>query len=231
MNRIITGTILMLALAAWTFPAQSAVILASYDFTGGSGVSIVDHPDTTAGDYDPRSTAVGGDDSAISSFSNNAYMRAENTPAGTGPNDGANMFYHSFSLTIDSGTWNIESVTYDYFATSIYQSFFTGLYTDQTGFTDTSVKLGGLDINSNAGGLATVDLTSANAIAGSAFEGLTAGSSVEFRIYFGDNSTSNDRIHRIDNLTVNGSAVIPEPGTVSLVLVAAGALFFLRKRS
>lgn len=233
-----TKFLLPLCLLVPGLPAH-AVVLASYDFTSGpedtSGSLLV-----TADDYDPRSAAVGGDDSATSTGTGTAFMRAENTPDTTNP-DGHN-FYHSFTLTVDGlgagQTLDLTSLTYDYFITSPSNgsaslNYFTGIYSPTTGIADLSGKLGGysfIGLTQTADSDVVndvVDLTSANGVAGSAFTGLGNGSSVEFRIYFGDTSSSNGRIHRIDNLEVNGT-VVPEPGAT--LLGAFGLTLLLRRR-
>ena len=45
---------------------------------------------------------------------------------------------------------------------------------------------------------------------------LANGESAIFRFYFGDNQSGAGRIHKLDNVTINGS-VIPEPGTYALL--------------
>lgn len=59
-----------------------------------------------------------------------------------------------------------------------------------------------------------------------AYENLGPGSTVTFRLYtFADAS---NRSVRVDNLTVNGTAVIPEPSAA--LLVTLGGLFLLRRK-
>jgi hypothetical protein len=222
------------------FPAlvlvAQADIIAAYDFTGGSAASTDSSIYSAAGDYDARSTEIAAlgaafsDDSAVSSFSNTAFMRAEKTPAGTSPV--GNELYHQFSLTIQNlavgETLDITSLELDYFAENIFQSFFLGPYSDAVGYTGTGDKLATANIATDAGDRFTIDLTSSNAIAGNNFTGLSNGTSVEFRFTFADNSVGNTRVHRLDNIVVNGTVnSIPEPS--SLALLAPALLLLWRK--
>jgi hypothetical protein len=184
-----------------------AEVLVSFDFAGGSTASTDTSAYSTVSAYDPRSAAVGGDDSAASSVTETAYMRAENTPGGTDPT--TNAFYHSFNFTITGlaagESFDLSSLTFDYFATNISGAFLLGVYSDAVGYTGTAAKLATTNISTNTGDSFTVNLTPANPVAGNAFTGLTNGRTIEFRFVFGDNSTSNNSIHRLDNITLNGT--------------------------
>ncbi|MEO2045059.1 MAG: hypothetical protein ABGX16_00620 [Pirellulales bacterium] len=230
MKRTIFSGLTLAAIMAllWALPVSGAII-ASYDFAGGSGLSADTDALTTAGAYDPRSSAVGGDDSGISGSTFTAYMRAQNTPNTSNP--ATSNFYHTFKITVDTGFLNLTSISHDYGVTNPYTgfNFFDGVYTNLTGLTGTGDKLGGADLF-NATGPTTnnIDLSGIPAL-----QGLAAGQSVEFRIYFGDPSTSNDRIHRVDNLVVNGVTFIPEPTTLLIWSLLAGlgvGLGWLRRK-
>lgn len=232
-----------LALLAIALPtAAHAAVLVSFDFTGGSTASSDSSIYSTTSAYDARDAEITAaddpgttydDDSDISSSSENAFMRAENTPNSSSPT--GSVFYHEFSMTVANlgagETLNLTSFDFDYFATNIFGQFFTGVYSDAVGYTGTGDKLGTTNITGNAGNSFSLDLTSSNTVAGSAFTGLTNGETIEFRIFFGDSSTAQSRIHRVDNIVVNGT-VVPEPGSYALLAGLSGLMFvMLRRRS
>lgn len=186
--------------------AASAETLANFDFAGGSTASTDSSALSIVSAYDARSVAVGGDDSDVSSGTGTAYMRAENTPNSSDP--ATNTFYHTFNVTVAGlgvgETLDLTSLSFDYTATQISGTFIVGTYSDAVGYTDTSDKLATTDITTNAGDSFVIDLTDSNTVAGTAFTGLTNGQIIEFRFVFGDNSVSNSRIHRLDNITLEG---------------------------
>lgn len=218
----------------------SAVVVAAFDFTGGSTASTDTSIYSTTSAYDARTADIAAaddpgtgfdDDSAVSSASGNAYMRAHNTPNSSSP-AGTN-FYHEFSITIDGlgagETLNLTSFDFDYFATQISGQFFTGIYSNVVGYTGTGDKLGTTNITGNAGRSISLGLTSANAVAGSSFTGLTNGEIIEFRVVFGDNVSGNQRLHRVDNIVVNGDVVaVPEPSAA--LLGGLGLLALARRK-
>lgn len=54
--------------------------------------------------------------------------------------------------------------------------------------------------------------------------------SIEYRFYVHDNSASVNDILRFDQLTVNGSAVVPEPSSAGLLGLGALAFVAVRRR-
>ncbi|MEP4077249.1 PEP-CTERM sorting domain-containing protein [Haloferula sp.] len=229
--------ILATGLTALALPA-SGVVLSSFDFTGGSTASSDSSIYSTTSIYDARTAEIAAaddpltgydNDSAVSSGTGTAFMRAQNTPNSSSPV--GTVFYHEFSMTVANlgvgQTLNLTSFDFDYFATQISGQFFTGVYSDAVGYTGTGDKLGTTNIGSNAGNSFSLDLTSANSVAGSSFTGLTNGETIEFRITFGDNVSADNRIHRVDNIVLNGD-VVPEPSTA--LLGGLGLLALLRRR-
>ena len=191
-------------LFAHSAPAE---ILARFDFADGSTASTDTSPYSIVPAYDARSAAIAGDDSAVSSITETAYMRAENTPATTNP--GTNSYYHTFSIEVAGlaagESLDLTALSLTYTATQIYQTFSVGTYSDAVGYSGTGDKLADIDIATNAGGSFKVDLTAANPVAGTAFTGLTNDQTIEFRFVFSDNSTANNRIHRLDDIVLHGT--------------------------
>ena len=245
MNRLLAsccGALVLLGLTLASDTEAAMIEIARYEFESGSAASADLDSGTTASDYDPRSAAIGGSptESSISSGAGNAFMRARNTPGSSSPVDDTNNFYHTFSITVDSlpagKALNLESLDFDYGPNTSANfggsSFFAALYSPSTGLVNTTDKLGGPTLAAaanNVGTSASIDLTVANPVAGDAFNRLSEGDSIEFRLYFGDNSSSQSRIHRVDNIVLLAT-LVPEPMAAWLTLSSLGMATLVRRR-
>lgn len=67
----------------------------------------------------------------------------------------------------------------------------------------------------------SVDLSDAN------FQGL---SSIELRFYIADSDGNVADTIRVDNVTLNGTVGVPEPASMTMILLGTGALVFRRRR-
>jgi len=198
----------------------SAETLAAFDFTGGTSASSDSSSYSTTSDFDARSALVGGDDSAVSSATGTAFMRAENTPTDLDPS--TSNFFHTFSFTVaglaPGETLDLGSLSFNYTATSISGTFSLGIYSNATGYSSSAQNLGDINITSNTGDNFVLNLSAANPVAGTSFSDLTNGETIEFRFLFADNSPSNSSIHRLDNISLAGTVNNGTPGLANLLL-------------
>ena len=209
---------LLLSLTALLISAAAshAAVIVSYDFQSDLSGSI-DPSFSGIVTADNYVTNIGG----RSGSGKDVYVLGDQTPQSDPITDSGNTgLYHEFTLNISGlGTGeqlNLTGWSGNYYVDSS-ADFRLGLYSNAgaLGFSNGDIlqteTLGfGGDI------IFAVDLTSANSNAGTDFTGLTNGESVAFRFYFGDNSGSNTRRHRLDDITVSGQ-VIPEPATLTLL--------------
>ncbi len=236
---------------------SQAALIVSYDLDGpGTGVVQAGFSGkVTADNYDPRTGSIGKDgagfdENTISGFStgnDNVYMRTTGTTTSSLPGDGTNA-YHTFGLSVSglgvNEVLNLTNITFDYIGTGSWASNATAyfsFFSDAVGFDDFNDRLGNKTLNGN-GAITTgvaidIDLTSSNSNAGSAFTGLTNGTDLEFRIYFGDTVSGSEYsvtnvIQRIyQDLEINGTLqTIPEPSSLLLLLSAVTGLVWLRRR-
>jgi len=200
----------------------SASIIAHYPITGGSAASIDSEPNSLAGNAD-----IGGGPQADWGFSgstNTVFARTQaidgifGTPGSEAGSVAANDYLgftvspavsyamHLTSLTFDTDyhgshasqtlemNWFVRS-SLDGFAATIPSSTFTEAYTRREAINLTN---------------RVVDLSTP------AFQALTT--PTEFRVYVWDDSVSDRRYARFDNVVLNGSLVstVPEPPTLAL---------------
>lgn len=228
--------------------AAGAAIIATYDFNGDGDAALESAFSgvVNALPYDPRSAAIGEDSSSntISGFStqnDNVYLRTSGTLQNSLPGSGTNAF-HTFSLSVSGlgvgEVLDLTSISFTHAVTGTTGStaFFTSFFSDAVGFDDLNDRLGNSLLASDPlSESVEIDLTPSNSVASTAFTGLTNGTDVEFRIYFGDdgvNDDSTNSIHRIQEpLTISGDIrVIPEPADIALVFAVGAGLFAAMRR-
>jgi hypothetical protein len=224
--------------AALTLPA-SAAIIADYDFTGGSTASGATASGITASAFNTDAGAglsgtdvssgayvVGGDDTTV-----NSGGTPEVTPLSTHVTNSitANS-YASFSVTVsDAATLDLTSFDYDWSTINTYLHGFA-LFSDETGFTLASQSYGGSFADSKDELPRNLTNQSIDLSGITALQGLTD-TTVEFRLYFFENSGSATRSQTLDNIVLNGDVtLIPEPSSFALMSLAGLLLFTLRRR-
>ena len=215
------ATVLFCTAAIFTLCATGAqaATIASYDFAGGSRASLDTEALTTATDW----VTTAGDVSSLTGTAYaNASVAADSLAASITGDD-----YHSFTVEANGNTLNLENLTFNHSFTNGWPSFTFDVYvmTSATGFTDgDEIATFGFAGDGNHGPIArTVDLS------GSEFQGLT--SDFETRFYFVDTSTSNQRLHRLDDVKLNAVvAVVPEPSTFALAALGLLGCVLRRRR-
>ena len=185
-------------------------------------------PSFSASGYNSRSNSFTLNQSGISTIRGTAFMQVSATPEGL--NTSTSDAFHSFQLTVDENFWDITSISYEYQITPGFPglSFTSALYSDRDGFT---TPLALFTFNTTDGLDTNIQTVTANLTSNSDFQGLAAGESTEFRMYFADNSTRQSRFHRIHSLQINASpAAIPEPSAAVACILLAGGLATSRIR-
>lgn len=226
-----------LAAACVAMSHSHAAVIAEYDFNTDLNASTAD-ANITAGAV---TSGAGISGSGRSSFSNSLFAQTGATSTasirvGTAI---ANDDYFSVTMGADSGYYmDLDSITLDYGYTNNSGSFGVKdlkayIFSSVDGFVDAGDILGSeviqttVDNNSlqypgGSPGL-TVDL--------SAYSYVWSGGEIEFRIYLADNTNSSAYVHRIDNVTLNGTvAVVPEPSSTALLGLGGLAVLLRRKR-
>lgn len=211
---------------------SSAVVLANYEFAGGSALSTDTEPVTTAEDYLATIAPNTSTYSGISSSSANAFFFSFQT-AGDLVGSIAENDYHTFTLETNGATVNLDALNFsqEFWNTATTLTFSVSVLSSFDGFATPGLNLGNFSIagsgytNGDTAAVArSIDLSSI-----AQFQGLT--SNVDFRFYFYDNSSATDRTHRLDNIVLNGTVTpVPEPSSQALVIVAIGAVTLVRYR-
>jgi len=188
---------------------------ALYEFSGGSP-AVTTSTDTLATDVTAGAFSDGSGSVGISSSSDTIFTRAGAT--GTSATDGdtlaeaiASDSYFSFTLTADGSDLPLDSLSLDYWVTSPSTTFDYSVYvlSNLAGFTDgnqhgvATLPAGSIPSNAATQQYFEIDISSLGT--------LLNGNSVEFRLYFVDNTADTNRIHRVDNVTISAPAP-PSPG-------------------
>ena len=238
--KIKTQYIASLAAACVAMSHSHAAVIAEYDFNTDLNASTADS-NITAGAVTSGAGISGAGNSGRSGVTDSLFALASATSTasisvGTAI---ANDDYFSVTLGADVGYYmDLDSITLDYGYTrngAIFgdKDLKAYIFSSFTGFADAGDILGDLVITTTVsdnslqypGALPnlTVDL--------SAFDYVWSGGEIEFRIYLSDTSNSNGYVHRIDNVTLNGTvAVVPEPSTTALLGLGGLAVLLRRKR-
>ncbi|MGB2351812.1 MAG: PEP-CTERM sorting domain-containing protein [Akkermansiaceae bacterium] len=217
-----------------------AAVIAEYDFNTDLNASTED-ANVTAGAFTSGAGISGAGESGRSGTTNSLFALASATSTTTLSVGDAISADDYFSVTIgvDSGYYmNLDSFTLDFgytrngalFGDKDLKAY---IFSSADGFVDAGDILGDLTntatVSNNSvqypGGSPnlTVDL--------STFDYVWSGGEIEFRIYLSDTTNSNGYIHRIDNVTLNGTvAVVPEPSSTALLGLGGLAVLLRRKR-
>lgn len=223
----------ILSLGTMTSSASADVVVAEYNFDSGSAVSVDADTFTSAGSYVATVPATG---SGISSSSSNAYF----FPNATGANLTEAISgddYHAFALDLETSgaVVSLQSLDFkqEFWNTNTTLSFSVSVFigTSADDFDEASDSLVDFTIlgsdytnGQNAVVARTVALSGIPEL-----QGLS--SDLEVRFYFYDDSGASDRTHRLDDITLNASSVIPEASSFALALALAsvGSTVILRR--
>jgi len=217
--------------------ASAALVIASYEFTGLSAASSDADPNSSAGAFDV--SPIGG---GFSALNNDVFVQTVLTSGFSTTGAVTNDDYVGFTVDLGSSTYDLTSLSFDYHIQEAFAGggFGVRVMNSVTGFTDFSTVMDSDDAVADGvtrtysfgpttdGDTATVnvnlDLTDgyASNIIGDDLQGVTG--PVEFRFYLIDSSSATQRVHRIDNVVLQGN-VIPEPST--LLMWALGLLGFI----
>lgn len=201
----------------------SAVVLAQYGFENSYAASTVDTgldaSSVSAGSGVSPNPPVFSGTSAVGNRSLAVQGLTETSSADAiSTND-----YIEFTLTPDGGyTMDLEDITV-YLQRSNDPGSATTVFARSSldSFGSTIDTLSSIPVSPSGFANYSIDLT------GSAYQDLTE--SVTFRLYaFGGNNSSSSL--RFDDLTVNGTAAIPEPATSAILLMGVAAGFALVRR-
>ncbi|MEM7453594.1 MAG: hypothetical protein AAF456_04485 [Planctomycetota bacterium] len=161
------------------------------------------------------------------------YMGANATSSTTNPliSNG----FHEFSLEINNGEWDLDTIEFDYKVVNTYAGgqFYVHVYSDTEGFNNGSGEF--LGSYTHVGSENNPDTEMANvSIDLSPYEqhqNLAIGDLVEFRLYFGDFTSNASRFHQVDNIVLRAEGSnIPEPTAVVILAGLAGLTICRRKK-
>ncbi|MGE9268933.1 MAG: PEP-CTERM sorting domain-containing protein [Verrucomicrobiales bacterium] len=222
---------------ALTAPLHASV-LSHYTFAGNSFASSDTHLTSTSSDYTLYSSGtqdINGERVRISSDSTNSSGQTT-TPL-------SNRAHHSFTLTAAPGQEiTLDNLTLAYSFQNTFddpvlapglQAYFDA-FVSTDGFA-THTYLGGamVDGNNYTNGSTTadfnLDFTLPAGTTGTNPGAYAEGTTLEFRLYFTDNSTAGTRYHRVDSIIVNGET-IPEPSGTALFGLALSFSLLKRRR-
>jgi hypothetical protein len=217
----LSAAALLAVLGTAGFDADAAVIVAQYDFAGGTSTASIDtDTDSVANDI-----VISGSTSfeLTNTRGGQAFIRANRTDSTLG---GAVALgaYLSFTVTPAAGLeLDFTQLSFaNNFSTAVAGATATwALFTSLTGF-DTADVIAQVASNVASGDVLSplappIDLASLP----------TATGPVEFRIFVFDNQNSSGIVARIDDITLSAN-IVPEPA--SAALAALGGVLVLRRR-
>lgn len=228
----VAGHALLLTVAvgmAAPHPAR-ADVLAVYSFEANSAASSDAQPDTGADDL-AFGPFTGGTFEAGTAIASNALRLGTNT-TGTSAGDSDTLAeslslgnYVSVTLKPNANSVSLSSLTFDHaFVNGAGTTSNVSVFTNLMGFAEGDV-LDTFTFTTVTGDTAVTERTVDLATGLPELQGVTT--DIELRLYFWDNSDTGSRLTVIDDLQLNGT-VVPEPGSVSLLLVAAGLILSRR---
>jgi hypothetical protein len=242
MNRFPAFIVALTAL--FTCAASDAAVLANYPFTSafnpfvGSRASTDTDPDTTASTFDggPGFQTAGSDNSAFDlNHGNPAPSLAIDATFTDGTSQAAAVTandYFTFTITPTAGiAFNVSSLSFDYanYSSSTFpvENFFVRSSAD--GFANNLAAA----VTASAASAGTFSTATINLSGNSSLQNVT--STLEFRLYVYDSTSTSGRGALVDNIVVNGTtAAVPEPATTALlgmgVLIAARQLIRSRRK-
>ena len=198
-----------------------AVNIATYDFTNGLDATSTDTTLTVSTALTTGSGISGTDTAAgllaingAQSGTDNTNLTSLNQALGLGITE---INFVSFTVGIPAGeSVDFTNIDFDYSTVAAFDFAF-GVFSSVTGFAAGDQLAGQF-----ANGFNNFTLSGPVDLSGNAaLQGLTD-TSVEFRFYFAENSTSTTRIHNLDNIALEGNITsIPEPSTFGLIGLAA----------
>lgn len=234
MKRLFLAVLLVTGLATFA----NADVVAVYNFPGGnpsqSGGTMTG-TDLTAGDFDSQEIGTSGNH-GFSSFDGTLFVRTRGTGSVTSQGDSlaeAIQFdsYYTFTLTNSTGSdRQMDRFEFNYWFAQGQNNGDYRVYvmSDRAGFTDGNEHGFGQTINNDRPTSGdqqneSIDISSLGVLAD--------GASIEFRLYFVDNSTEQFSVHNVDDITVFDEAVgVPEPASAVILGIGTIGLALRRKR-
>ena len=229
-KRMRTGVFATAVVGLMTSANLSAQVIADFTFGAASAAATNVDANAAAGNF-----SLGAGLNVGFSGTGNAYTPFDETAttAISFATAVANDDYFSFTFAADSGyVANFTSLSFDY-----GYSRLGAIYGDkkQKAYITSSIDnhatiLGSMEITGTDTSDSVVYSGTVSAdLSGLVFQDI--GSSTEFRIYLADTSGHVGYKHRIDNVTLNGTVVVPEPGTYALMggLLALGSVMMRRR--
>lgn len=210
---------LIAAIAVMNFSTANADVVASFDFEGGDTTGLTQGAGITG------ITPTGGTLQIDGSQTTTGAINLSGLGQALGVAVTANSFL-SFSVDIpDTEEFDFTEIAVDYSTIAPFD-FVVGVFSSATGFEAGDVLAGtfGQGFNTPPALASPIDLSGETAL-----QGLTD-TTVEFRIYLADQSSSDTRIHVLDDISVsaNVTTAVPEPS--SMALLGLGAIGLLARR-
>ena len=206
--------LLVLALASqWALPAK-ADVLANFTFSGSSLASFDADPNSTATSFVDGPGFISTIDTARGNPTPSIAIDSNQTDSTTQGGAVTSGDYFTFTITPGAGqVLNLTSLTFDY---ANYTN--SGAYPTENFIVRSSID----NFGANLASAVTSNVASAGTFANANIS-LTAAqyqnvtSPIEFRFYVYDGTTSIDKGALVDNIVLNGTALVPEPATYMLM--------------